>query len=152
MEDYNWISAIVISDGSRIKVRQREAGGVWIDKDERMYVNADLDFTNPYPDTDFLAKSFDEHQKYLKGQEESFKEQKEMLNKMLTSMDANAIADHKAKIDEREYWRKLRGEVFLSLYNTQVLTTNDELEDVLGKTDNVIRALYGQDVDFFKDK
>lgn len=121
MEDYNWISATLLVGGKRVKVRQREAGDVvWLSQEgKKKYSISELDFTNPYPDTDFLAKP---------------------------------IADNKVEIGKREYWRKLRGDVFLSLLHTQMLTTNDELEDVLGKTDNVIRSLYGQDMDFFNDK
>lgn len=149
MEDYNWISAKSIVTGKLIKVRQtKSCSNFWIDKENNQYTTEALDFTQAQEKPDFM-KSFEENnRRYAEQQEEYQKE----LGKILSSMDANAIADHKAKIDEREYWRKLRGDVFLSLLNTQMLTTNDELEDVLGKTDAVIRALYGQDVDFFKDK
>lgn len=62
---------------------------------------------------------------------------------------ANATADHKAVIEEREYWRKLRGEVFLSVMHEDWVANNDE---ALRITDYIVRELYKQDFEFFKDK
>lgn len=64
--------------------------------------------------------------------------------------EQNAIADHKAKIGEREYWRKLRGDILLSF-----LTMNGQentIDRILEMTEQIFTTIYEQDKDFFKDK
>lgn len=123
MKQYNWILVKNMA-GEDIKVRQRRAyGDYFVDEQGNEYESRNIDFTGE------LIPDLNEQNK--------------------KPMDANsiAIADHKAKIDEREYWRKLRVEIFASLRKEY----RSEL-DALNQTDFVIKRLYAQDQEFFKDK
>ena len=85
---------------------------------------------------------------------EQNKENLNALKDMMKSMDAKAIADHKAVIDEFEYWRKLRGEIFVEMYRDH-LAKNDSRkseDDLLNKTKYLINQLWQQDQDFTFDK
>lgn len=69
-----------------------------------------------------------------------------------TYKDANAIADHKAAIDEREYWRKLRGEIFLKAMEKYDFTHSGAVDSALSRSKYIVNKLYDQDKDFLKDK
>lgn len=149
MENYNWIKAVAISNGKQVEVRQGEAGGrIWIDKEGTTYTITDLDFTQAPELLDFM-KGFEETNKRFAEQQV---EHQELINKMLSSMDANAIADHKAKIDEREYWRKLRAEMFLKVMGRYDFNHAGAVDSALSRTKYIVNQLYNQDKDFFKDK
>lgn len=74
-----------------------------------------------------------------------FKEQNrehlEALKEMMASMDISKQDDHRAEIAEREYWRKLRGDLILKLidYNnfkdTSIIERINEIVDDLILTD-----------------
>ena len=71
---------------------------------------------------------------------------------MLASMDAKAIADHQAEIDERAYWRKLRGDIALAIISQKSeklsLRPEDEWVLIAYKTDQFFNMLYNQDKEF----
>ena len=73
---------------------------------------------------------------------------------MLSKMDANAIADHKAKIDEREYWRKLRGDIALEIIRKRGdkghYATACHYAAISEMTSVLFNELYKQDKEFFK--
>lgn len=145
MEKFNWISAKVIGTDEFVRVRQtnlREQ--VFITATGVVYDFQDLDFTQPNTEEQFFLDCVKENNKKMEDQQE-------LMNKMLGSLDANAIADHKAKIDEREYWRKLRGDIFKAVFDA---TPNDKgtMKTVIDTTKFYFDALYKQDKDFFKDK
>lgn len=149
----NWIFAKKI-DGEFVKVRQSKAGsGEFVGVDGNIYTVYDLDFTQIHPlDADLLRQFEESNKRYAEQQVEY----QELLNKMLSSMDANAIADHKAEIDEREYWRKLRGDIALEIIRKRGSLNhycNATHYDVIAEMANVLfMELYAQDKDFFKDK
>lgn len=58
-----------------------------------------------------------------------------------------SCADHNAKIDEHEYWRNLRCEIFAYLCKDY-----RSYSDALKLTETIINRLYEQDQEFFKDK
>lgn len=135
MEKNNWIKAYyTVHDGDderEIFVRQEvEGSGTFVDNEGNRYHISELDLTRNTFEPQIAPV-----------------EKTDGLKWLLESMDANAIADHKAKIDEREYWRKLRGETFSSLrkeYRSEY--------DALKQTEFIINHLYAQDQEFFKDK
>ena len=148
----NWILAKKI-DGEFVKVHQGDAGSkMFIGEDGVMYDISDLDFTVIHPlNTDLLRQLEDSDKRFAEQQAEH----QELLNKMLSSMDANAIADHKAKIDEREYWHKLRGDIALEMLHNGHLKgagINCDYSSLAKKVDTYFTELYNQDKDFFKDK
>ena len=136
----NWI-LVKNLEGKEIKVRQRRAyGDIFADEQGREYVASVLDFTGArlsIPDSN-----------------EQNKENLNALKDMMKSMDAKAIADHKAVIDEFEYWRKFRGEIFMELYRDH-LAKNDSRkseDELLNKTKYLVNQLWQQDQDFTSDK
>ena len=150
MEEYNWIKAYYASQndvsGHEVFVRQVESCSEYFvsDKGNRFHIS-ELDLTR----SDFEPQIFnlEEFEKRNKEINQQYQESQAMYMEMLSKMDANAIADHKAKIDEREYWRKLRGETFASLRKEY----RSDLE-ALNQTEFIINNLYDQDKEFFKDK
>lgn len=149
MERYNWIKAIYTNDSNTEKeifVRQEvEQSETFVDHEGNRYHISELDLTrSDYEPQIFNLEEFEKHNKEINQQ---YQESQAMYMEMLSKMDANSIADHKAKIDEREYWRKLRGETFASLrkdYHSD--------SDALYQTEFIINHLYEQDKKFFKDK
>jgi len=136
----NWI-LVKNLDGEDIKVRQNRAyGGIFVDEQGREYVASVLDFSGARLE----IPDFNEQNK----------EDLNTLKDMMKSMDAKAIADHKAVIDEFEYWRKLRGEIFMEMYRDK-LAKNDgrkSEDDLLNKTKYLVNQLWQQDQDFISDK
>lgn len=136
----NWILVKKL-DGEDIKVRQNRAyGDIFVDEQGREYVARVLDFTGARLE----IPDFNEQNK----------EDLNTLKDMMKSMDAKAIADHKAVIDEIEYWRKLRSEIFMEMYRDH-LAKNDgrkSEDDLLNKTKYLVNQLWQQDQDFTSDK
>ena len=144
MEKYNWIKAYYASqndDSEReIFVRQMFGGSEYfVDKDGCKFHVSELDLTQ-------------------NGGELIPVDKADGLKWLMQSMDANAIADHKAKIDEREYWRKLRGDIFLEVTRLRLqdtkypYTSAGDYNFLLGVTSHCFKELYDQDQEFFKDK
>lgn len=154
MENYNWIKCIDKNFNREVEVRQKESrSDVFVDREGYIYNITDLDFTvksqeNLFPAPEEFLENF---KKNLEETKEANARQQENLMKMFESMDAKAIADHKAKIDEREFWRKLRGEVFKSiLENGGEFTKDKQILWAVDVTENVVAALYKQDYEFFR--
>jgi hypothetical protein len=150
MEKYNWIKAYYASQNDdsehEILVRQEvEQSETFVDDKGNRFHISELDLTrSDYEPQLFNLEEFEKRNKEINQQ---YQESQAMYMEMLSKMDANAIADHKAKIDEREYWRKLRGEIFASLrkdYHSDL--------DALNQTEFFINRLYQQEQEFFKDK
>lgn len=136
----NWI-LVKNQKGEDIKVRQSRAyGDIFVDEQGNEYMSRDIDFTCAR----LAIPDFNEQNK----------EDLNTLKDMMKSMDAKAIADHKAVIDEFEYWRKLRGEIFMEMYRDH-LAKNDSRkseDDLLNKTKYLVNQLWQQDQNFISDK
>lgn len=136
----NWI-LVKNQKGEDIKVRQNRAyGEIFVDEQGNEYMSRHIDFTGAR----LAIPDFNEQNK----------EKLNALKDMMKSMDAKAIADHKAVIDEFEYWRKLRGEIFMEMYRDH-LAKNDSRkseDDLLNKAKYLVNQLWQQDQDFTSDK
>ena len=142
MERYNWIKAYYASQNDdsehEVFVRQVENGSEYFvsDKGTRFHVS-ELDLTQDGGELIPVEKS-------------------DGLKWLLQSMDANAIADHKAKIDEREYWRKLRGDIALEIIrkrgDKEHYNSSSGYETIAYMAKSLFDELYEQDQEFFKDK
>lgn len=125
MEQYNWIMGYYASpnddDEREILVRQEvKNSDTFVDDKGYKYHISELDLTrSDYEPQIFNLEEFEKRNKEINQQ---YQESQAMYMEMLSKMDANTIADHKAKIDEREYWRKLRGEIFKMVFDA---TQND---------------------------
>ncbi len=143
MEKYNWIRAFYpIHDGDDerdVFVRQMFGGSEYfIDKDGRKFHVSELDLTHDTFEPQIIPVDKSDELRWL-----------------LESTDSHQILDHKAKITEREYWRKLRGDIALEIISKRGdaghyskpchYTTIAEMTKVL------FDELYYQDKEFFKD-
>lgn len=138
MEQYNWIN--VLYKGNKKLVRQEVEGSeTFIDEYGNRFHISELDLTW----NDFEPQIIPV-------------EKTDSLKWLLESTDDHLILDHKAKIDEREYWRKLRGDIALEIIKKRGdaghyskpchYTTIAEMTKVL------FDELYDQDKEFFKNK
>ena len=71
----------------------------------------------------------------------------EMLKDLMSQMDVKVQDDHRAKIAEREYWRKLRGDILLALLDKRT-SIDLSLPDMASA---LTEHLYRQDNDFFNN-
>lgn len=136
----NWI-LVKNLDGKDIKVCQSRAYcDIFVDEQGRKYVAGVLDFTGAR----LAIPDFNEQNK----------DSLNTLKDMMKSMDAKAIADHKAVIAELEYWRQLRGEIFMEMYRDYLAKNDSKIseDDLLNKTKYLVNQLWQQDQDFISDK
>lgn len=159
MEQYNWIKAYYTSqndDGEHeVFVKQVESCSEYFvsDKGNRFHIS-ELDLTR----SDYESQPFnlEEFEKRNKEMEQQYKEGRAMYMEMLSKMDANRIADHKAKIEEREYWRKLRGDIALEIIRKRGdkghYYTASHFVTIADMTRVLFNELYDQDKEFFKDE
>lgn len=70
--------------------------------------------------------------------------QMKSLTDIMKTFDVKEQDDHRAKIAEREYWRKLRGEIFIALLNR-----SDYNIQLLDNVDDIVGALKAQDQKLF---
>ena len=128
----NWI-LVKNLDGEQIKVRQHvKYGDIFVDENGKEYKASHLDFTEA-----IFA--------FPKIKDSHFDELKEMMK----SWDVKEQDNNRTLIAEREYWRKLRGDIFFA-----VIKENDSatFQQVVDYTKDYFDALYEQDRKFFADK
>lgn len=156
-DKYNWIKAYYTNDTleeKEVLVRQevKQSETFVDDKGNRFHIS-ELDLTR----SDYEPKIFnlEEFEKRNKEIEQQYKDGHAMYMEMLSKMDANSIADHKAKIDEREYWRKLRGDIALEIIrkrgDNDYYDTSSHFDIIANMTKVLFNELYQQDQKFFKD-
>lgn len=142
MEQYHWIKAYYASqndDSEReILVRQEVEGSeMFVDEKDNRYHISELDLTQSGGELIPVDKS-------------------DGLKWLLESMDANAIADHKAKIDEREYWRKLRGDIALEIIRkrggNEHYCMPSHFTTIADATRVLFDEIYEQDQKFFENE
>lgn len=159
MKKNNWIKAyFTIHDGDDerdVFVRQEESCSEYFVSDEgRRFHISELDLTRSYYEPQIL--NLDELEKRNKEINQQYQESQAMYMEMLSKMDANSIADHKAKIDEREYWRKLRGDIALEIIrkrgDNSYYSDASHYKTIAWMTETLFNKLYEQDQEFFKDK
>ena len=159
MEKYNWIKAVFTTNESladkEVLVRQEVEGSeTFVDGAGNRFHISELDLTR----SDYESQPFnlEEFEKRNKEMEQQYKEGQAMYMEMLSKMDANSIADHKAKIDEREYWRKLRGDIALEIIRKRGdkghYDTASHFVTIADMTRVLFNELYDQDKEFFKDE
>ena len=158
MEKYNWIKAYYASQNDDnelvVFVKQLESCSEYFvsDKGNRYHIS-ELDLTRSGCEPQSL--NIEEFEKHNKDINQQYQESQAMYMEMLSKMDANSIADHKAKIDEREYWRKLRGDIALEITRKRggrgCYDTASNFAIIAEMTRVLFNELYGQDQEFFKD-
>lgn len=120
-----------------VKVRQiHEGSNIFVDENGCKIKIRDLDFTEARYDLPPLPSLTENHK-------DNVKELKEIIN----SFDVKEQDNNRAEIAKREYWRKLRGDIFLSIHKEYV-----NKNDALVLTKEIFDALYEQDVEFRQKK
>ena len=157
MEQYNWIKAVFTTNDSLaekvVLVRQEVEGSeTFVDGAGNRFHISELDLTRSgYEPQIFNLEEFEKRNKEINQQ---YQESQAMYMEMLSKMDANSIADHKAKIDEREYWRKLRGDIALEIIRKRGdkghYDTASHFVTIADMTRVLFNELYDQDKEFFK--
>lgn len=144
MEKYNWIRAFyTVHDGDderEVFVRQEVEGSeTFVDDKGNKFHISELDLTHDTFEPQIIPV-----------------EKTDGLRWLLESTDAHSILDHKAKIDEREYWRKLRGDIALEIIRKRGdkghYATACHYAAISEMTSVLFNELYKQDAEFFKDK
>lgn len=147
-ENYRWIKAKFLGNDEEVLVRQQEEDrSLFVDTDGNKIPVTSLDFTR-IPEEPSFMKYLNER---IQKQNEEHEKTQSQLREMLSAMDAKAIADHQAEIDERAYWRKLRGEIFAKIMERGgEFVKESELDWAVRYTRYVFDRLYEQHQDFLK--
>lgn len=136
----NWITARVVATNEIVQVKQKEpSSGMFVRKgDEEVYYNfSELDFT----EVRFVLPDINEqNNEYL-----------EKLKELVSKMDVKAQDDHRKEIAEREYWRKLRGDILLTILKNYDLYEVIHSNKIIDTVETYTTAIYNQDKEFFKD-
>lgn len=154
MNEYNWIKAYDNIEREILVRQEVKQSEMFADDEGNRFHISELDLTrNTFEPRIFNLEEFEKHNKEINQQ---YQESQAMYMEMLSKMDANTIADHKAKIDEREYWRKLRGDIALEIIRKRGDNSHysdaKHYQTIARMTETLFNELYNQDQEFFKDK
>lgn len=150
---FNWLLAKDLRENVYIYVRQDDENrDRFVEESGNAHHVLDLDFTHAVgvlpQEVDFVRL-----REKMRNSEDEHARMQEQLRDMLSQLDAKGIADHQAVIDERAYWRRLRGEVFMKILDRGgEFTKHDELKWAWEMTDKIINNLYMQDKEYFSNK
>ena len=152
----NYIRAFVIESGQEVYVYQSYPGSsAWIGVDGFVWYSTELDSTKKCENADmsgFIADLEHRNEEF----EDEQKKQRERLNTMFAQLAPKAMADHNAKIAEREYWRKLRGDIALEIIrkrgDKEHYNAPSNFVTIADDTRVLFNELYDQDQEFFHDK
>lgn len=126
-----YINAIVLETGERIMVVQDGKGSPFFtDVTGRKHHIETLDLSEA-----LSLPLFDQS------------EQMRSLTDIIKTFDVKAQDEHRAMIAEREYWRKLRGDIFIELFRNP-LYFDRGIEGLLNDTKYLVNQLWQQDQDF----
>lgn len=130
-------------NGNVLRVRATDKYvGLFVTENGDVYHVTDLDFTYVDASDDYLSRL----ERVNERNDEDYKRTQEYLRSMMESLDAVKLAERQTEIAEREYWRRLRGDVFLAIWR-EYRTRNDAC-DVARQ---VVDTLYKQDCDFIEN-
>lgn len=125
-----FLNAICIDTGERVMVTHDQEGSpFFIDINGKKYHIERLDLSEALPPAIPMM-----------GEGEQMKS----LTDIMKTFDVKEQDDHRAKIAEREYWRKLRGDIFIAM-----LSRSDYKPQLLDNVDYIIGALKAQDQKLF---
>ena len=131
-----WILAKNRLNNEVVKVRQiHEGSNTFVDENGCRLKIRDLDLTEARYDLPPLPS--------LTENKDNVKELKEIIN----SFDVKEQDNNRADIAKQEYWRKLRGDIFLSIHKEYI-----NKDDAIALTKRIFDALYEQDVEFRQKK
>lgn len=125
-----FLNAICIDTGERVMVTHEQKGSpFFVDINGKKYHIERLDLSEALPPAiPMMGES----------------EQMKSLTDIMKTFDVKEQDDHRAKIAEREYWRKLRGDIFIAM-----LSRSDYESRLLDDVDYIVGALKAQDQKLF---
>lgn len=125
-----FLNAICIDTGERVMVTHEQKGSpFFVDINGKKYHIERLDLSEALPPAiPMIGES----------------EQMKSLTDIMKTFDVKEQDDHRAKIAEREYWRKLRGDIFIAM-----LSRSDYESRLLDDVDYIVGALKAQDQKMF---
>ena len=125
-----FLNAICIDTGERVMVMHDQKGPpFFVDINGKKYHIDRLDLSEALPPAI-----------PMKGESEQMKS----LTDIMKTFDVKEQDDHRAKIAEREYWRKLRGDIFIAM-----LSRSDYKLQLLDDVNYIVGALKAQDQKLF---
>ena len=125
-----FLNAILHETGERIMVTHDQKGSpFFVDINGKKYHIERLDLSEALPPAI-----------PMRGESEQMKS----LTDIMKTFDVKEQDDHRAKIAEREYWRKLRGDIFIALIKRW-----DYKHHLLDDVEYIIGALKAQDQKLF---
>lgn len=152
MDNYRWIKCtyVGLNDSHDVVVRQSERfSDVFLDERGNRFGVADLDFTKIPEEEKAVFEGIVQSQESLNRMNEEHERTQNQLRDMLAAMDTRAIADHKAEIDEREYWRNLRRDIFMKILERGgEFKRQEQLEWAIEQTKRIFNRLYAQHQEF----
>lgn len=122
-----FLNAILHETGERVMVAHEMKGSpFFVDINGNKYHIERLDLSEALPPMIPMMEKNDEQMK--------------SLTDIMKTFDVKEQDDHRAKIAEREYWRKLRGDIFIAMlnrsgYKLQLLDDVDYIVGVLKAQD-----------------
>lgn len=125
-----FLNAICIDTGERVMVTHEQKGSpFFVDINGKKYHIERLDLSEALPPAiPMMGES----------------EQMKSLTDIMKTFDVKEQDDHRAKIAEREYWRKLRGDIFIAM-----LSKLGYQPQLLDEVDYIVGALKAQDQKLF---
>lgn len=125
-----FLNAILHETGERVMVTHDQKGSpFFVDTNGKKYHIESLDLSEALPPViPMMGES----------------EQMKSLTDIMKTFDVKKQEDHRAKIAEREYWRKLRGDIFIAM-----LSRSDYKLQLLDNVDYIVGALKAQDLKLF---
>jgi hypothetical protein len=121
-----FLNAVLHETGERVRVMHDQKGSpFFVDINGKKYHIERLDLSEALPFAIPMA-----------GESEQMKS----LTDIMKTFDVKEQDDHRAMIAEREYWRKLRGDIFIAMlrrsdYHRSLLNDVDYIVDVLKEQD-----------------
>ncbi|MBQ9884392.1 MAG: hypothetical protein IJM43_08080 [Bacteroidaceae bacterium] len=143
-----FIDAVVIKSGEKVRVRQTEAGSEYfVTEDNSPYHSKELDFTQQ----DIVDKLTQDLQDQMS---DPFKESRKFYEKIMTSLDPLESEKRRTEAATREYWRKLRGDIYLELVKARAskdgdVTLSSTQNVILEITNEAVSTLYLADLNLF---
>lgn len=143
-----FIDAVVIKSGEKVRVRQTEAGSEYfVTEDNSPYHSKELDFTQQ----DIVDKLTQDLQDQIG---DPFKESRKFYEKLMSSLDPLESEKRRTEAATREYWRKLRGDIYLELIkadasNDRDVTVESTQNTILRTTNIAVCTLYLMDQAMF---
>jgi len=145
----NWIKVRYKGTEVEFLVKQESRySDIFVDKEGGRFSVRDLDFNNA--DNGGIIGEIVKNQSRI---EEQQRDLQKGIEKLSDSVSLNAtISDRNILAVEREFWRKLRADIFMKAMKKYDISKMGDVDSALNRTKYIFNQLHQQDIDFFFDK